>query len=142
MKLLKLFKYREQARALVDFLDENGIEYEERKLTPTEIFVAKEDLERAQKVLSENKQFIEASSEKWYAVTTTPDEVTAEIIKSSLDADGIPCLIKGLAVPYGEPILLGQGGLVPMEVLVPESFFDQAKELLEAANPLGNESGE
>ncbi|HOO32354.1 MAG TPA: DUF2007 domain-containing protein [Thermotogota bacterium] len=131
MKLLKLYKYRQEARTLMDLLKENDISYEERKLTPTEVFVDPEDFEKAKKIIDENRQLIQASSEKWYAVTTAPDEVTAEIIKSSLDTVDIPCVLKGLAVPYGEPIIMGQGGVVPMEVLVPESCYDRAKEIIE-----------
>jgi len=132
MKLLKLYKYRQEARTLMDLLKENDISYEERKLTPTEVFVDAEDFEKAKAVLEENKQIIQASSEKWFAVTTAPDEVTAEIIKSSLDSEEIPCVLKGLAVPYGEPIIMGQGGVVPMEVLVPESCYERAKEIIES----------
>jgi hypothetical protein len=65
-------------------------------------------------------------------MTTAPDEVTAEIIKSSLDSEDIPCVLKGLAVPYGEPIIMGQGGVVPMEILVPESCYDRAQEIIES----------
>src|SRR6056297_129983 len=132
MKLLKLYKYRQEARTLMDLLKENNISYEERKLTPTEVFVDPEDFEKAKGILEENKQIIQASSEKWFAVTTAPDEVTAEIIKSSLDSEDIPCVLKGLAVPYGEPIIMGQGGVVPMEVLVPESRYDRAKVIIES----------
>src|SRR6056297_2191444 len=131
MKLLKLYKYRQEARTLMDLLKENDISYEERKLTPTEVFVDPEDFEKAQAILEENRQIIQASSEKWFAVTTAPDEVTAEIIKSSLDSEDIPCVLKGLAVPYGEPIIMGQGGVVPMEVLVPESCYEEAQKLIE-----------
>jgi len=132
MKLLKLYKYRQEARTLMDLLKENDISYEERKLTPTEVYVDAEDFEKAKAVLEENRQIIQASSEKWFAVTTAPDEVTAEIIKSSLDSEEIPCVLKGLAVPYGEPIIMGQGGVVPMEVLVPESCYERAKEIIES----------
>jgi hypothetical protein len=132
MKLLKLYKYRQEARTLMDLLKEHDISYEERKLTPTEVYVDPEDFEKAKKIIEENRQLIQASSEKWYAVTTAPDEVTAEIIKSSLDSVDIPCVLKGLAVPYGEPIIMGQGGVVPMEVLVPESCYDRAKEIIES----------
>jgi hypothetical protein len=131
MKLLKLYKYRQEARTLMDLLKEHDISYEERKLTPTEVYVDPEDYEKARQILDENRQLIQASSEKWFAVTTAPDEVTAEIIKSSLDNVDIPCVLKGLAVPYGEPIIMGQGGIVPMEVLVPESCYDRAKEIIE-----------
>lgn len=132
MKLLKLYKYRQEARTLMDLLKENDISYEERKLTPTEVYVDAEDFEKAKAVLEENRQIIQASSEKWFAVTTAPDEVTAEIIKSSLDSEDIPCVLKGLAVPYGEPIIMGQGGVVPMEILVPESCYERAKEIIES----------
>jgi len=131
MKLLKLYKYRQEARTLMDLLKENDISYEERKLTPTEVYVDAEEYEKAKAVLEENKQIIQASSEKWFAVTTAPDELTAEIIKASLDSEDIPSVLKGLAVPYGEPIIMGQGGIVPMEVLVPESCYERAREVVE-----------
>lgn len=131
MKLLKLYKYKEQARTLMDLLQEKGIKCEEHKLTPTEILVGEEHYEEAKKILIENEKYIIAASEKWFAVTTTPDEITAEIVKSALDTAGIPCLLKGLAIPYGEPIIMGQSGIVPMEILVPESFFDLAREIIQ-----------
>ncbi len=131
MKLLKLYKYKEQARTLMDLLKENDIDYEEHRLTPTEIFVSDEQYEKAKQIMLENDRVIQASAEKWYAVTTAPDEITAEIIKSSLDSEDIPCVLKGLAVPYGEPIIMGQGGVVPMEVLVPESCYEEAQKLIE-----------
>jgi hypothetical protein len=132
MKLLKLFKYKEQAHVLMDLLNDRKIRFEERKLSPVEIFVSDDDYEIAKEIMRENERFIEASSEKWYAITTAPDEITAQIIKSSLDSENIPCLLKGIAVPYGEPIIFGQGGLVPMEILVPASFLESAKSILEA----------
>lgn len=132
MKLLKLYKYRQEARTLMDLLKENNISYEERKLTPTEVYVDAEEFEAAKKIIDENRQLIKASSEKWYAVTTAPDEVTAEIIKAALDNVDIPCVLKGLAVPYGEPIIMGQGGVVPMEMLVPESCYERAREVVES----------
>src|SRR6056297_3194906 len=141
MKLLKLYKYKEQARTLMDLLKENDIDYEEHRLTPTEIFVSDEQYEKAKQIMLENDRVIQASAEKWYAVTTAPDEITAEIIKSSLDSEDIPCVLKGLAVPYGEPIIMGQGGVVPMEVLVPESCYDRAKEIIESHLDEEAESG-
>ncbi len=131
MKLLKLFKYKEQAHVLMDLLSDKGIRFEERKLSPVEIFVSEEDFENAFELMRSNERLIEASSEKWYAVTTAPDEITAQIIKSSLDSENIPSLLKGIAVPYGEPIIFGQGGLVPMEILVPGSYLEAAKALIE-----------
>lgn len=137
MKLLKLFKYKEQAHVLMDLLNDKKIRFEERKLSPVEIFVTEEDYQAALEIMKENARFIEASSEKWYAITTAPDEITAQIIKSSFESVNIPCLLKGIAIPYGEPIIFGQGGLVPMEVLVPGSCLDSAKEILDAtlSNP-------
>ena len=131
MKLLKLFKYKEQAHVLMDLLNDKGIRFEERKLTPVEVFVSEEDFESAFEIMRSNERIIEASSEKWYVVTTAPDEITAQIIKSSLDSENIPALLKGIAVPYGEPIIFGQGGLVPMEILVPGSYLESATALLE-----------
>ncbi|HPG98551.1 MAG TPA: DUF2007 domain-containing protein [Thermotogota bacterium] len=137
MKLLKLFKYKEQAHVLMDLLHDKGIRFEERKLSPVEIFVSEDDFESAFEIMRSNERLIEASSEKWYAVTTAPDEITAQIIKSSLESENIPTLLKGIAIPYGEPIIFGQGGLVPMEILVPGSYVQTAKALLEtsAAHP-------
>jgi len=132
MKLLKLFKYKEQAHVLMDLLHDKGIRFEERKLSPVEIFVSEDDFESAFEIMRSNERLIEASS-----VTTAPDEITAQIIKSSLESENIPTLLKGIAIPYGEPIIFGQGGLVPMEILVPGSYVQTAKALLEtsAAHP-------
>lgn len=133
MKMLKLFKYKEQARTMMDILEDHGISFEEKKMTPVEIWVEEENYDRAMELLKENSKYIECVLEKWYAVTTTPDEMTAEIIKSSLDAAGIPCLLKGLAIPFGEPVIMGQTGIVPMEILVPCSYYDEAKAHIEVA---------
>jgi len=133
MKLLRLCKYKEQARTLIDLLEENDISYEERKISPVEIMVSEENFVNAQKILEENEVLIRVSAEKWFALTTAPDEITAEIIKSSLDSAGIPCILKGLTVPYGEPIIFGQGGIVPMEIIVPESFYNAAQKIIEEA---------
>jgi hypothetical protein len=107
-----------------------------------EILVEEEKFEEAKAILVENKKYIEAASEKWYAITTTPDEITAEIVKSALDSGGIPCVLKGLAVPYGEPIIMGQSGIVPMEILVPESFLDLAKEIIQNRVSIDQEEDE
>jgi len=131
MKMLKLFKYKEQARTMMDILEDNGISFEEKKMTPVEIWVEEEDYDKAFGLLKENMRYLESVMEKWYAVTTTPDEMTAEIIKSTLDAAGIPCLLKGLAIPFGEPVIMGQTGIVPMEILVPSSCYDEAKDIIE-----------
>ncbi len=140
MKLLKICKYKEEARTLIDLLEENNISYEERKIAPVEILVSEEDYEKSQSILKENETLIRVSAEKWFALTTAPDEITAEIIKSSLDSAGIPCVLKGLTVPYGEPIILGQGGIVPMEIIVPESFYDTAKKIIEESNDFEEQS--
>ena len=62
---------------------------------------------------------------KWEKLTEVR-EYEAEMIKDMLEKEGIPVLIKPL--DYAPPVFVGAGGMV--EVLVPESELERAKEIV------------
>ena len=57
------------------------------------------------------------------------DLTKAEMIKSVLDEEGIENFMKGATVPYADPVIFGQGGMV--EIMVKEEDYERAVELIE-----------
>lgn len=64
----------------------------------------------------------------------------AEIVKSRLEADGIPAIIRSEAL--GQIYGLTMGGLAAADVLVPAPLADRAVELLASASTIDEGSGE
>ena len=63
-------------------------------------------------------------------ISTVQGEVTANIIKSHLENEGIPVLLKweSVGIVFG----LTVNGLGQVKILVPQEFADEAKHIIEA----------
>ncbi len=57
----------------------------------------------------------------------------AEVIKSFLQSQGIPCLLKGLVVQSVHPFTMD--GLGEIKILVPKKDLEVVKKLLESHEP-------
>ena len=68
------------------------------------------------------------NKEKMVEVYTAAGEAQAQIIKSLLESDGIPCLLKSLAAPSVHAFTVT--GMGEVKILVWESMAEEAKRLI------------
>jgi hypothetical protein len=68
------------------------------------------------------------SEHTWQTITSVQGELQAEVIRGLLEAQDIPVNLsqEGVARAYG----LGVGPLSEVEILVPENYIEQAKDVL------------
>lgn len=62
-------------------------------------------------------------------ICTVPDEITASIIKSHLESEGIPALLKWESA--GRVFGLTVSGLGQVSILVPEEFAEESKHIIQ-----------
>ncbi len=62
---------------------------------------------------------------KYRTVKVAKNRVEAEMIKSYLEAEGIRVILRPSTMPYGGEAYFGDTG--PVEILVPEGSFSQAR---------------
>ena len=72
--------------------------------------------------------------ERWVKVAAAPDETNALLMDGVLKNAGIPSLIQR-APGFDAPDFLSAG---PRDLLVPDSFVDEAKQILEDTTGLGS----
>jgi len=75
--------------------------------------------------------------EEWEVLEIFENLATAELIKSILESEGIEVLIRGSTVPYGDAVILGDGGIT--ELLVKKEQFDTAKKILDELKESGKD---
>jgi hypothetical protein len=73
-------------------------------------------------------------AERWAKVAAAPDETDALLMEGVLKGAGIPSLIQR-APGFDAPDFLAAG---PRDVLVPSSFLEEAKRILEDTTGLGS----
>ena len=69
-----------------------------------------------------------SNKEKMVEVYKAPNEMEAQVIKSLLDGDGIPCYLKSHASPSVH--LFTVDGMGEFKVMVLESMAEEAKNLI------------
>lgn len=69
-------------------------------------------------------------------ISRVQGEVTANIIKSHLESEGIPVLLKWESV--GRVFGLTVDGLGQVKILVPQEFADEAKHIIQARESPGD----
>lgn len=70
-------------------------------------------------------------AEELAVVYRAPDEVTANIIKGILEADGIPVMLESrMAAMYDGALTMGEGYWG--DVVVPQAYAARSRELIEA----------
>ncbi len=72
--------------------------------------------------------------DEWVKVGSAPNETSALLMEGLLRNDGIPVLIRR-APGFDIPDFLSAG---PRDVLVPETFAEEARQLLEDTTGLGS----
>ncbi|MDO8635997.1 MAG: DUF2007 domain-containing protein [Dehalococcoidia bacterium] len=70
------------------------------------------------------------SKSEFVVISIVQGEVIANILKSHLESEGIPVLLKWESV--GRVFGLTVDGLGQVKILVPEEFTDEAKHIIEA----------
>jgi len=70
------------------------------------------------------------SKSEFVVISVVQGEVVANILKSHLESEGIPVLLKWESV--GRVFGLTVDGLGQVKILVPEEFADEAKHIIEA----------
>ncbi|MCX6013604.1 MAG: DUF2007 domain-containing protein [Chloroflexi bacterium] len=65
-------------------------------------------------------------------VCTVQGELKAQVIKSHLESEGIPVLLKYESL--GRVIGITVDGLGEVKIMVPGSFYERAKEIIEPKN--------
>jgi hypothetical protein len=68
------------------------------------------------------------SKPTWKPIVTVQGELQAEVVRGLLEAQGIPVNLsqEGVARAYG----LGVGPLSEVEIMVPDSYFQQAQNVI------------
>lgn len=72
--------------------------------------------------------------EEWIKIASAPNETLALVMKGLLDEAGIPVLVRR-GSGFDVPDFLSAG---PRDVLVPDLFANEAKQLLEDTTGLGS----
>jgi len=75
------------------------------------------------------------AEEKWEVLETYESLATAELVKGILESEGIGIMLRGSTVPYGDRVILGDGGIT--ELLVKEVQLEKAREILKELKESG-----
>lgn len=80
-------------------------------------------------------------NEEWKVLDIFENLSMAKFVKGILESEGIDAIIRGSTVPYGDAVILGDGGIT--ELLVKKDQFEKAKEILQELRTKGiGEGGE